>query len=301
MANTIERPLKVFLCHASGDKPAIRVLYKRLVEGGIDAWLDVEKILPGQDWQLEIPIAVRNSDAIIVCLSNNSVSKEGYVQKEINFSLSIAEEKPEGTIFIIPSRLENCDVPSRLSKWQYVDLFFKDGMFSTKGYEMLIKALSTRANQVFAVPPKGVTGNPYLSGTVSDEILHQMPPRLKDLLNSGSKFIDIPVLEEIPKQHYSENIQDNIYCELKMRESRVSFVFRVSKEMSSGKVAEYLVRLILPHLARQNYEWELIFDGAAVPSYHSFTTFGIKSGDTVFLIGNHRSPLMRPWISRKPF
>lgn len=153
MIDTSDRPLKVFLCHSSGDKPAIRVLCKELIKRGVDAWLDEEKILPGQDWQMEIPAAVKSSDAIIVCLSKKSITKEGYIQKEINFALNAAEEKPEGTIFIIPSRLEECNVPSRLSKWQYVDLFFENEMFLPKGYEMLIKALRTRSDQIGATPP----------------------------------------------------------------------------------------------------------------------------------------------------
>ncbi len=34
------RKLKVFLCHFSNDKPAVRELYKRLnAEGWIDPWL----------------------------------------------------------------------------------------------------------------------------------------------------------------------------------------------------------------------------------------------------------------------
>lgn len=154
MINNVERPLKVFLCHSSGDKPAIRALYKKLVDEGIDTWLDEEKVLPGQDWEAEILKAVRNSDAIIVCLSNKSITKEGYVQKEINYALTVAEEKPEGTIFIIPSRLEECSVPKRLSKRQYVDLLYENGEFNTKGYQMLIKALYNRAKQIDAALPK---------------------------------------------------------------------------------------------------------------------------------------------------
>lgn len=299
MINAIERPLKVFLCHASADKPAIRLLYKKLIASGVDPWLDEEKILPGQDWQLEIPTAVRNSDAIIVCLSNNSVTKEGYIQKEINFSLNSAEEKPEGIIFIIPSRLENCDVPNRLSKWQYVDLFFKDGEFSTKGFEMLIKALNTRASQIHATPPKDITSDIHYSIEISAEIFQQMPQRLIDLINSGSRYIDIPVPEEIPTQLHSEHIQDYLFCELKMRETRATFVFRVSKEMNSGKAANYLVRTLFPHLAQQDYEWNFIFDDVTIPSYHTFTTAGIVSGDTVFLIGNHKRPSISLLVGRR--
>lgn len=142
MAETQQRPLKVFLCHASGDKPAVRALYQRLIRDGVDAWLDREKLLPGQDWQLEIPKAVRESDVVIVCLSNKSITKEGYVQKEIKFALDIATEKPEGVIFLIPARLEDCNVPLQLASWQWVDLFESDG------YERLMRSLRLRADKL---------------------------------------------------------------------------------------------------------------------------------------------------------
>ena len=87
-----ERKLKVFLCHSSGDKPAVRDLYTRLQADGFDPWLDEEDLLPGQEWEKEIPKAVRAAEAIIVCLSHASITKEGYVQKEIGDALNVAEE-----------------------------------------------------------------------------------------------------------------------------------------------------------------------------------------------------------------
>lgn len=137
-----KRPLRVFLCHASGDKPAVIKLYEQLIKDGIDAWLDKEKLIAGQDWQFEIPKAVRNSDVVIVCLSSQSVTKEGFVQKEIKLALDAADEKPDGTIFIVPARLENCEVPERIGRFHWVDLFSEDG------YERLIKALQIRANNL---------------------------------------------------------------------------------------------------------------------------------------------------------
>ena len=67
-----KRPLKVFLCHAHADRDAVRGLYTHLTKDGIDAWLDKEKLLPGQgfdtvserrtvnlpDWELKIHKAV---------------------------------------------------------------------------------------------------------------------------------------------------------------------------------------------------------------------------------------------------
>lgn len=139
MAGT--RRLRVFLCHASQDKPAVRELYKRLAaEKWIDPWLDEENLLPGQDFDLEIYRAARDSDSIIICLSKVSVAKEGYVNKEIRRALDAADEKPEGAIYIIPLRLDDCS-PSfeRLKKLHWVDYF------TPNAHEKLIKSLRLRA------------------------------------------------------------------------------------------------------------------------------------------------------------
>ena len=136
------RPLRVFLCHASGDKPAVRKLYDRLVTNGVDAWLDEKKLIPGQQWQIEIPKAVVNSDIVIVCLSSQSITKEGFVQKEIRLALDSADEKPDETIFIIPARLEDCNVPERIKRYHWVDLFSDDG------YGRLLQALQIRAKSL---------------------------------------------------------------------------------------------------------------------------------------------------------
>jgi outer membrane protein assembly factor BamD (BamD/ComL family) len=163
MALGEKRALKVFLCHASGDKPQVRTLYKHLVLEGVDAWLDQEKLLPGQNWKLEIPRAVQEADVVVVCLSNKSITKEGYIQKEIRFALDVADEKPEGAIFIIPARLEDCRVPEKLSRWQWVDLF------NETGYVKLLSSLKLRAEIVGAV----VSPSSYDDGDETERRLDQ--------------------------------------------------------------------------------------------------------------------------------
>jgi hypothetical protein len=142
-----DRKLRVFLCHAWQDKPVVREIYQRLLaEDWIDPWLDEEKLLPGQDWNLEIEKAVESSDAVIVCLSNDSGSKEGYVQRELRRVLDIADEKPDGTIFIVPLRLDDCQIPRRLKSWQYVDYFPAEQR--VKVYQRLLKSLNVRFSQL---------------------------------------------------------------------------------------------------------------------------------------------------------
>lgn len=150
-----KRPLKVFLCHASADKRVVRELYKRLNADGIDAWLDEEKLLPGVYWRDEIPKAIQETDVVLVCLSRNSVTKEGYIQKEIKFALDQADEKLEGTIFLIPAKLEECEVPRRLQYWQWVNLFFDGEAFEEIGYQKLFRALKTRSEHIGALLPTG--------------------------------------------------------------------------------------------------------------------------------------------------
>jgi len=64
-----KRPLKVFLCHAHADRDPVRGLYTRLTNDGVDAWLDKEKLLPGQDWELEIRKTVNGLDVEVAFLS----------------------------------------------------------------------------------------------------------------------------------------------------------------------------------------------------------------------------------------
>ena len=135
-------PLRIFLCHSSGDKPEVRNLYQRLSSDGFDPWLDEEDLLPGQEWELEIAKAVQTSDIIIVCLSDKAITKAGYVQKEIKSALDEAEKQPEGAIFLIPLKLEECDVPERLQRWQWVNLFEENG------YERLMSSLRFRAETI---------------------------------------------------------------------------------------------------------------------------------------------------------
>jgi hypothetical protein len=65
--NEPKRPLKIFLCHAHADRDPVKTLYIRLTKDGVDimpvgyAWLDKEKLLPGQDWELEIRKAMREA------------------------------------------------------------------------------------------------------------------------------------------------------------------------------------------------------------------------------------------------
>lgn len=164
------RPLKIFLCHASDDKPTVRDLYRQLcAEGWLDVWLDEEKLLPGQEWDLEIERAVEEADVVLVTLSTNSVDKEGYIQRELRFVLNIADQKPEGAIFIIPIRLNDCPAPRRLRNWQYVDYFPRDRR--KWAYERILQSLKLRAEKAKRMPAEVRSGEEPLGAERGNKLV----------------------------------------------------------------------------------------------------------------------------------
>jgi hypothetical protein len=140
--------MKIFLAHASEDKNQVRGMYQRLKDSGFAPWLDEEDLLPGQNWRTEIPKAIRESDIFIACFSKSSVQKQGYVQKEYRLALVTFTEKPPETIYLIPLRLDDCDIPDlqlpsfdiSLRDYQWVDYWKPDG------FNRLLKAIEAKKN-----------------------------------------------------------------------------------------------------------------------------------------------------------
>ncbi|NOT06451.1 MAG: toll/interleukin-1 receptor domain-containing protein [Anaerolineales bacterium] len=216
-----KRPLKVFLCHAHADRDPVRGLYSRLTQDGVDAWLDKAKLLPGQDWELEIRKAVREADVVVVCLSKQ-FNQAGFRQKEVRLALDTAMQKPEGEIFIIPARLEECDNLESLRKWHWVDLFEDDG------YEMLVRALNVRASRIdvtlsskieksvlekkFAKSPNDVRANSVeVGGNVSDSVIVMGNGNVINLsAQSAFSRQEKPVNEQSTFHNTSEEIKAHI-------------------------------------------------------------------------------------------
>lgn len=131
----LSKQLQIFLLYARGDQEGVYRLYQRLLRDGASVWLDREKILPGQDWQYEIHCAIQRSDLAIVCLSRQFNKQGGYRHEELKIALKKARSLFRGGIFVIPARLEKCDLPESLRRWQRVDLF------EAHGYEKLLEGL----------------------------------------------------------------------------------------------------------------------------------------------------------------
>ncbi len=64
---------RIFLCHASEDKPQVQEIHDRLQVLGFDPWLDKVRLLPGQDWHYEIERALETKSIFSVVREDDSV------------------------------------------------------------------------------------------------------------------------------------------------------------------------------------------------------------------------------------
>lgn len=115
--------LKVFLSYAKEDAELARKYYTRFLEEGVIPWMDEKNILPGQNWDVAINKALGDANLIVLLLSNQSVNKRGFVQREFYYALERLKDKLPDDIYVIPLLLEPCDIPAHIAeRLQYIEL-----------------------------------------------------------------------------------------------------------------------------------------------------------------------------------
>jgi hypothetical protein len=114
----------IFISYSKKDIVIAKKLYEDFVKLGYIVWIDINSLKPGKRWESEILDAIRNSRLFIALLSNNSVNKRGYVQKELKEALDELKMFPENETYIIPVRIEECLINNKvLKEIQWVDIF----------------------------------------------------------------------------------------------------------------------------------------------------------------------------------
>lgn len=117
---------RVFISYAREDETNAKRLYNDIKNSmlRIEPWLDKEDIMPGQDWSSEIIKSIKKSDFFIPLFSSISVAKRGFVQREFKLAIDTIQEIPPGQIYVIPVRIDECDIQyDELNKYQRQDLF----------------------------------------------------------------------------------------------------------------------------------------------------------------------------------
>jgi len=109
---------RLFICHASEDKPRARSVARSLRELGSDVWLDEWEIRVGDSIVQKINEALGSITHLIVLLSENS-TKKPWVSKE--WSAALMRQLSGQSISVLPVRLDDSDVPPILADLKYAD------------------------------------------------------------------------------------------------------------------------------------------------------------------------------------
>lgn len=143
--------IRIFISYAREDQGRAREIHQRLVERGYKPWLDEEDLLPGQDFRLVIEKSLTSSDFVIICLSKSSVAKRSFFQREIKYALDKLQEMRPEDIFVIPARLDDCQMPDELKNRHWVNLF------EDRGWEKLFKAIEIESRNRGNLPEHTVS------------------------------------------------------------------------------------------------------------------------------------------------
>lgn len=154
--------MRPFISYAREDRDTARRLYDDLREAGISPWFDEESLVAGQNWREAIGLAVASCSHFVVIISEKSVNKRGFVQKEMRLAIEALEERPPDEIFVIPVRLDDSRPKhDRLRNLHCIDLFRDYDV----GLKQLLKSLrsgrgkSARKNLHKVPPPTPTTSS----------------------------------------------------------------------------------------------------------------------------------------------
>jgi len=108
----------LFLSCAIEDKYLSEWLARKLSAEGYVIWMDDLKILAGEKWPQTIQQAIKERFfRMVAVISENSIDKENPL-KERDEALAI--EKNEGIDFLIPLKLDDCNLDLRVRTLNYV-------------------------------------------------------------------------------------------------------------------------------------------------------------------------------------
>lgn len=114
----------IFLLCNDDDRELVRSkIYQALLTENYKPWLETEDLVGGQERKIEIESAIDKADFIIPCFSVQAIERGGDFQKYLKYIIEKSKEIPARDIFIIPFRLEECELPKGIDHLHHVDIF----------------------------------------------------------------------------------------------------------------------------------------------------------------------------------
>ena len=113
---------RLFVCRAAMDRASAEETCQRLERAGLN--LELIGLSNGHEGEAENAIA--SARFVLVFFSNRSTSDQT-LDQQLDTALRLAPARSRDRVFIIPVRLDKCDVPGTVDHLQLIDLFREEG------------------------------------------------------------------------------------------------------------------------------------------------------------------------------
>jgi len=169
----------IILCHAFEDTKVVRPVHDTLQDSGFEVWIDSESVLGEQDWEPDIANWLGQAACMLIFLSKNSIRKIDSTRHEFGQLIDAWKDMPEGTVYTISVRINDCQIPDLLSGLEHIDLF------EDQGLERVIR----RLHEGSAKQPQGLGGEAQKSGqTAQDDALNDF----QVVVDGRGEGVDVP-------------------------------------------------------------------------------------------------------------
>jgi tetratricopeptide (TPR) repeat protein len=144
---------RVFVSHASEDKPFVRNLVEALKRHNLNVWFDEHELQVGDSIVDGVSEALKKADYLIAVLSKASLASR-WAQAELNATLM--EEFSSKARAVLPVLIDDCELPPLLKDRVYAD--FRRGF--QPGLQRLLTAFEQEQQSAAAASPAAVTQFP---------------------------------------------------------------------------------------------------------------------------------------------
>ncbi|MCP4353758.1 MAG: toll/interleukin-1 receptor domain-containing protein [Desulfobacterales bacterium] len=133
---------RVFISCAEKDILIANQIYADIQKQGIIPWMTRKDIKAGEKTEIAGRRAIKDSNYFLALLSTSSVNERGAFQKELKQAFDMLAEFPQGEIFIVPVRLDDCNTNNEaLNDLHIIDLHKTSW---NSGLQRIIQALQQK-------------------------------------------------------------------------------------------------------------------------------------------------------------
>ena len=159
---------KVFFSYSRDDAEFVLKLATDLRSAGVDLWIDQLDIPAGAEWDRSVEDALKACPCFLVVLSPTSVASQNVMDEA---SFAIEQDK-----MILPVLYQDCDIPFRLKRLQYIDFCSDYDTAYTKLLSALRRHFPEDAREAPSTQP-GSAGASLDSASAGGDKVEQAPER----------------------------------------------------------------------------------------------------------------------------